>query len=171
LEWKTLWNNALLGWSIVEPNQSLSREAVASRAEQLFNSFGITDQMHKYPSQCSGGQRQRAALIRALLTPVNILALDEPGGAIDHIARVKIYEALLQVVQEGACASGNVAALIVSHDPEELLLLCDRVLVIPGQCATTMTSVPITFARPRDKEIRFKPEFSELKRKLWNCLL
>jgi NitT/TauT family transport system ATP-binding protein len=169
LDWRTLRDNALLGWSIARRNHD-SREDIDKRVSDLFVCFGLSEIGDKYPRQCSGGQRQRAALVRGLLTPAPILALDEPSAAIDHITRLRIYETLGTVMEARAKNNSPMTVVIVSHDPEELLLLCDQVIVIPRSGASEVKTVPVTFQRPRSSEIRYDAGFVALKRQLWESL-
>lgn len=167
LDWRTLQDNSLLGWNLVQRRKP--DRAVLECCQALFERFGISAIAEKYPRHCSGGERQRAALVRALLTPAPILALDEPAAAIDQITRVGIYETLLEVVQETESAH-RVAILTVSHDPEELLLLCDRILVLSPRPARLREVIGVPFPRPRDPALRFTPEFLSVKRRLWETL-
>ena len=170
LYWRILLSNALLGWDI----KSRSRRTdplVVARAQGLFERFRLTGAERKYPLRCSGGERQRTALIRALLTPAPVLALDEPVGAIDHITRADIYQTLLDLVIEDNKAAAKKTVTMVSHDPEELLFLCDRVLVIPNAQANAIANTIVPFARPRQPELKFTPEFVVLKKHLWGLLI
>jgi NitT/TauT family transport system ATP-binding protein len=98
------------------------------------------------------------------------LALDEPVVAIDHITRVHIYETLLDVVQDNHAGKQPSTVLMVSHDPEELLLLCDEILVVSQRPSTIKDRIAVPFARPRRGDLKFTPEFVELKRTLWQRL-
>jgi NitT/TauT family transport system ATP-binding protein len=133
LDWKTLRGNALLGYTITKKWRDSGSHDVNKRVDELFEQFRLSHAKSKYPLQCSGGERQRAALIRAFMTPASIVALDEPAGAIDHISRSRIYENLLEIIQADKDASLSTTTLIISHDPEELLFLCDRIIVMPAR--------------------------------------
>lgn len=166
LEWKTLWGNALLGWSIMDQNAKANRQSIIERATKYFSDFGLTKQKEQYPQQCSGGERQKAALIRALLSPARLLALDEPAGAIDQLTRVSIYETLLAEMQVNTDHNKHMSAIIVSHDPEELLLLCDEIISISSRGASPLKAVTVPFPRPRQADLRYSSTFSEYKRRL-----
>jgi ABC-type nitrate/sulfonate/bicarbonate transport system ATPase subunit len=163
LDWKTLRENALLGWTVMRGRPS---EEILSRADSLLARFGIAAVADHYPQQSSGGERQRSAFARAILTPARIIALDEPVGAIDHITRLNMYDEMLSVVSE---QDPPKTVLVVSHDPEELLTLCDRVLVMSGQPASIRAEIHIPFQRPRE-ELKYTPEFATLSRTLWRTL-
>lgn len=168
LYWKTLFSNAFLGWKIKHPRTRM--DEVIGLAKALFTRFGLLDPQSKYPKQASGGERQRTAFIRALLTPAQLLALDEPVGAIDHIGRTQIYQTLLDVVVEKNQSGDQKTVIMVSHDPEELLFLCDRVLVIRQMGANTINEITVPFPRPRDPDLKFDASFVEMKRHLWSLL-
>jgi NitT/TauT family transport system ATP-binding protein len=169
LEWRTLRSNALLGYQLTKKRRG-TRSDIDFRSAQLFEQFRLADAADKYPLQCSGGERQRAALIRAFLTPANIIALDEPAGAIDHISRARIYENLLQVMLGNDAEDTRLTVLIISHDPEELLFLCDRILIMPAVAQPLSPSVSVGFTRPRRTEIKFSAEFAAQKRLLWESI-
>jgi ABC-type nitrate/sulfonate/bicarbonate transport system ATPase subunit len=164
LDWKTLRENALLGWTVM---RGRAPEEVLTRADALLTRFGIVGVADHYPLQSSGGERQRSAFVRALLTPARIIALDEPAAAIDHMTRLEMYEEMFSVIGEQYPPK---AVLLVSHEPEELLTLCDRVLVISGRPASIRAEIAVQFTRPRT-EVRFTPEFAALKKALWRTLL
>ena len=170
LEWRTLRSNALLGYRLTEKRRGATLSDIDLRSTKLFEQFRLAAAADKYPLQCSGGERQRAALIRAFLTPASIIALDEPAGAIDHISRARIYENLLDVMQANNGESTRLTVLIISHDPDELLFLCDRILVMPAIAQPLTPSVVVEFARPRQSEIKFSSEFAAQKRFLWESI-
>jgi ABC-type nitrate/sulfonate/bicarbonate transport system ATPase subunit len=169
LYWKTLLSNALLGWS-VKTHARRQDPAMVERARALFNRFRLLDAEQKYPHQSSGGECQRTALIRALLTPSEVLALDEPVGAVDYIGRVEIYQTLLDLVVESNLNAPRKTLVMVSHDPEELLFLCDRVLVLPKVATDAVVNVSVPFVRPRTSDVKFTPDFVDRKRFLWSLL-
>jgi putative hydroxymethylpyrimidine transport system ATP-binding protein len=168
LDWQTLWNNALLGWRIARGRAEDAR--LTQRAQALFDRFGLTKMVHRYPDHCSGGECQRAALIRALLTPAPLLVLDEPVAAIDHMTRAQIYETLFTIVEDKGQAGRELTVVIVSHDPEELLFLCDRILVISQRPATIIKTLDVPFSRPRDSNLKFTSAFVDFKKALWELL-
>jgi ABC-type nitrate/sulfonate/bicarbonate transport system ATPase subunit len=169
LYWKTLSANALLGWKIKQHRRNPSDE-VLKAAGRMFACFRLADPERKYPRETSGGERQKTALIRALLSSNEIVALDEPVSAIDYIARGQIYEALLNVVTESNSVGLKRTLLIVSHDPEELLYLCDRIITFPEVGVNHIIDVKVPFARPRCIDLKFTAEFVEAKRYLWSLL-
>lgn len=87
-EWRTILKNVLIG---LEVQNNLTSENI-SKAENLLNTYGLEDFKNHYPSQLSGGMRQRVALIRTLSTQPEILLLDEPFSALDYQTRLKVAD-------------------------------------------------------------------------------
>lgn len=112
----TAWQNACFGLS---PRQS------RQRVEWLLELVGIAGFAKRYPHELSGGQRQRLALVRSLATAPQLLLLDEPFSNLDVEVRLRLRQELPSVLKE--CGT---AALMVTHDPEEALAICDQVAVI-----------------------------------------
>ncbi len=96
-----------------------SRATVAPRAEELLSRFGVTVPPHRRPGQVSGGQAQRIALCRALLSAPRILLADEPTGNLDPATSTLVVEAMRDHARSGA------AVVVVTHSPE-VAAACDR---------------------------------------------
>jgi len=123
--WRTLLDNAALGLEVRE-GKTKARE----RALGLLHRFGLEGFEHHRPSELSGGMRQRVALLRTLILERPLLLLDEPFASLDALTRRE-----LQVWLRETWASGSQAALLVTHDVREAIVLSDRVYVmgpLPG---------------------------------------
>jgi NitT/TauT family transport system ATP-binding protein len=105
----------------------------------------------------SGGMRQRVAFLRTLLADKPVLLLDEPFGALDAITRAELQTWLLDVL-----ASEPRTVLLVTHDVEEALLLCERVLVLADGRITASIDVDVPRGAPR-REIVTHAAFVELR--------
>jgi NitT/TauT family transport system ATP-binding protein len=128
LPWRTALDNACLALE----NRGLSRAEARRRAAPSFERLGLGGSEHMRPARLSGGMRQRVAFLRTLLADKDVLLLDEPFGALDAITRTE-----LQAWLAGVLRSEPRTMLLVTHDVEEALLLCDRVAVlIDGRIAT-----------------------------------
>jgi iron(III) transport system ATP-binding protein len=118
----------------------LRRGQDRARAERLLELLGLAELRHRYPHELSGGQRQRLALARALAPGGSLVLLDEPFSNLDVEVRLRLRAELPQVLAE--CGAGGV---MVTHDPEEALAICDRVAVLAEgrlhQCASPATLV------------------------------
>lgn len=102
------------------------------------------------PRQLSGGMAQRAALARALLNEPRLLLLDEPLGKLDSLTRISMQRELIALWQQQGYTS-----LLVTHDIEEALLLCDRVLIMsprPGRIIAEF-ALPLAYPRHRDNPL------------------
>ncbi|MCX7049720.1 MAG: ABC transporter ATP-binding protein [Candidatus Sumerlaeota bacterium] len=122
---------ALFPWRTVEGNVRFplggNRAApdICSSVAELINAFGLQGFEKFYPAQLSGGMRQRVALARALITQPKLLILDEPFGALDVYARMKLQDLILE-----NCGSNGISLLMVTHDLHEAVRLCERVIVL-----------------------------------------
>ncbi|MGC4892446.1 ABC transporter ATP-binding protein [Micromonospora sp. DT31] len=116
LPWKRVAGNVALG---------LSGPDVAGRVERALAEVGLADRGRAWPAELSGGQAQRVAVARALVREPDLLLLDEPFGALDALTRLRM-QGLLRRLR----AQHGFAALLVTHDVEEALLLADRVLLL-----------------------------------------
>ena len=142
LPWRTALGNAILASEI----DGKSIDDAKKEALDLFDHFGLSGFESLYPSQLSGGMRQRLALIRTFLTHRSILLLDEPLGALDPLTRATLQKWLLDVWGEL-----KKTVLLVTHDAEEALLLSDRILVLTERPARLQLDQAVELTRPRDR--------------------
>jgi ABC-type nitrate/sulfonate/bicarbonate transport system ATPase subunit len=123
----------------------------------------LEDKKDKYPAELSGGQVQRIALARSLAHNPEVLLMDEPYGALDAYTRGKMQQWLLDV-----WATRKKTVVFVTHNIEEAVFLADRVLVLNDYRFTQEFIVP--FQRPRNEEIKFVPEFSRLRKEIFESI-
>ena len=125
------WRNACFG---------LKRGQASDRVRWLLDLLGLAGMDERYPHQLSGGQRQRLALVRALAPEPAVLLLDEPFSNLDVEVRLRLRRELPDLLKR--C---NTSGILVTHDPEEALAICDRVAVLEGgrlhQCDTPQALV------------------------------
>jgi ABC-type nitrate/sulfonate/bicarbonate transport system ATPase subunit len=157
LPWRNIRDNIALGLEV----QGRRKREARRHAVELANRFGLGGFLDKYPSQLSGGMRQRAALMRTLACERSILLLDEPFGALDALTRSIMQEWLLEIW--GAAGS---SVLFITHDIEEAVFLSDRVFVMTARPGRMKAEVPIDLPRPRTHEVLTAPEFVALKHEL-----
>ncbi|MFC2079806.1 ABC transporter ATP-binding protein [Candidatus Bipolaricaulota bacterium] len=142
LPWRTALGNAILASEI----SGKSTDDARNEAAELFDQFGLSGFESTYPSQLSGGMRQRLALIRTFLAHRSILLLDEPLGALDPLTRAAMQNWLL-----GVWSELKKTVLLVTHDAEEALLLSDRILVLTERPASLQLDQLVDLTRPRDR--------------------
>ncbi|MHC1720860.1 MAG: ABC transporter ATP-binding protein [Clostridiaceae bacterium] len=157
LPWKRIIDNLALPLVIKGMGNSEARKEAA----KYLKTFGLEGFEDKYPSQLSGGMRQRAALLRAYLFSRNIMLLDEPFGALDAITRSKMHYWMLNVVK-----NLNTSILFITHDIEEAILLSDRIYVLSERPAKVKDEIIVQLKGERSKDIITSPEFNLIKRRI-----
>lgn len=136
LEWQSVMDNVLLGLRI---RKALTPQTRA-RAVQLLQRYGLYEFRDRFPTQLSGGMRQRVALIRTLAVSPDLLLLDEAFSALDYQTRLEVTEDVYRILkQEG------VTTLMVTHDIPESISMGDRVLILSARPATVREILPISF--------------------------
>ena len=96
-----------------------------SRVDYLLNIVGLENLLRRYPHELSGGQKQRLAIVRALAPGTNFILLDEPFCSLDMHVKLKLRSELPNILR-----SCNASGLMVTHDPEEAMSICDKVAVM-----------------------------------------
>jgi NitT/TauT family transport system ATP-binding protein len=160
LPWRTALDNA----SLALENRGLSRRDARARALPLFARLGLGGAEQLRPAKLSGGMRQRVAFARTLLADKPVLLLDEPFGALDAITRAELQEWLV-----GALRDEPRTVLLVTHDVEEALLVCDRVAVLREGRIADEIAVDVARDAPR-REIVTSPAFVELRERALEAL-
>lgn len=163
LEWRTIFSNALFG---LEVKGKKSKENI-EYVESLLKKYSLYDFKDKYPSEISGGMRQRAALIRTLAVKPKILLLDEAFCALDYQTRIMVTNDIYQILRQE-----NITALIVTHDISEAISMSDRVLVLSKRPGTIKDIHKIDFVFPGRTPLncRESPKFSQYFNTLWKEL-
>ena len=107
--------------------RGVSRDEARSRALELFETFGLAGTADRWPSELSGGMRQRAALLRSYLFSQEFMLLDEPFSALDAFTKADMHAWFLDVAERF-----GTTALVVTHDVDEALELADEIFVMRG---------------------------------------
>jgi len=147
LPWLTLEANVAFGLDF-KRQPPVSPTERRSRVDAAIAEVGLGHARHLPPSALSGGMAQRTALARCLARKPEVLLLDEPFGALDEVTRAEMQDLLLKVV-----ADFGTAALLVTHDIDEALLVADRVVLIGGAPARQVASWTLDLPRPRRDEV------------------
>lgn len=127
LPWRTVAANVRLGLEY-RANRKPSRAEADARVREALADLGIEELAGRYPHQLSGGQAQRVAVARAVVTRPTLLLLDEPFGALDPLTRADAQDWLAGVRERL-----GVAMVLITHDLEEALYLGDRVALLHGR--------------------------------------
>ena len=155
---------ALFPWLTVRENVELGLEAQGvargereSRAEAAIDLIGLGGHERAYPKELSGGMRQRVGLARGLVVHPDLLLLDEPFSALDVLTAETLRTDLIDLWSEGRLPVK--AMLLVTHNIEEAVLMCDRILVFSSNPGRVASELRVTFPHPRD---RLAPAFRQL---------
>lgn len=164
LEWRTIYKNILLG---LEIQHRINEESV-EYAKKLLKTYGLYDFCNSYPSQLSGGMRQRAALIRTLVTKPDILLLDEAFSALDYQTRLSVTDDVYSIIKQE-----KKTTIMVTHDIPEGISMADRVVVLSKRPAVIQKIYNIDFPDIPERTpllCRKNPKFSSYFDMLWREL-
>ena len=163
LEWRSILSNALFG---LEIKKTKNKENI-KYVEELLKKYGLYEFKDKYPSQLSGGMRQRAALIRTLAIRPKILLLDEAFSALDYQTRITVTHDIYKILKQE-----NITTLMVTHDISEAISMSDRVIVLTKRPGTINKIHKIDFDIENRTPLntRESPKFSEYFNTLWKEL-
>lgn len=149
--WRTVSGNVQYGLRI----RGDSRASARARAEEMIELVGLSDHVHKYPHELSGGMQQRVNLARALAVDPEILLLDEPFAALDAQTREDMQVELLRIWQQT-----KKTTLMVTHQIDEAVLLADRVIALSrGPASRIQDTLEIDLPRPRAEDVKDDPRF------------
>lgn len=155
LNWKTLEQNVIL--SINHKNKRRKKEI----AKKYLSLVGLNGYEKYYPCELSGGMAQRGALATAFAGKPELLLMDEPFGALDALTKKKMHKILLDIWEKN-----KTTIVMVTHDIEEAILLSDRIIILSEKPAKILKEYNIEFKRPRDENIVYTKEFTNLKKNI-----
>lgn len=158
--WRTTLDNVLLGQENAPDSVKGPRREAREEARRRLDEVGLGKFADAYPHTLSGGMQQRAAFLRAMLSPQELMLLDEPFSALDELTRADMQQWLLQMWERN-----RRSVLFITHSIEEALLLSDRIYVLSARPASVLQVVDVPFARPRG-DITADKDFVELKHEL-----
>ncbi|MFF2015831.1 ABC transporter ATP-binding protein [Paenibacillus sp. NPDC058177] len=154
LPWKTVLDNIVLPLDLKGSNKEASR----SKAVSLMDRIGLKGYEHRYPSELSGGMKQRASFLRTFLASGEIMLLDEPFGALDSITKGSMQAWLLEVQE-----AFNVTILFITHDIEEAIFLSDRIYVLSSRPGVVKEELTVSFDQKNKRDRLINPELLVLK--------
>lgn len=152
LYWRNVVDNILLPIEI----KGRQRSSHLAHVDDLLSQVGLAGFGQKYPSELSGGMRQRVAICRALVQEPGLLLMDEPFGALDALTREQMIVDLQTMWQRL-----NNTVIFITHSIEEAVFLADRVLVMSPRPGRIDLDLRIDLDRPRTWKNRAEPKFFE----------
>ena len=156
--WLTVFENVALGLEA----QRMPRAEIRKRSLAAIDLIGLDGFESAYPRELSGGMRQRVGFARALVVHPNILLMDEPFSALDVLTAETLRTDFLDLWSEGRMPIKGV--ILVTHNIEEAILMCDRVLVFGSNPGRILSELKATLPQPRN---RLDPSFRELVEKIY----
>jgi len=159
--WRTARRNVEFGLEM----RGMSKKTRRDRATDMLGLVGLAKFADHYPSQLSGGMKQRVTIARTLVTEPALLLMDEPFGALDEQTRMLLGEELLRIQQEL-----RQTVLFITHSISESIMLSDRVALMsrgPGRIKDVVT---IGFPRPRQPDLVGTPEYGVQSARIWSSI-
>lgn len=139
----------LLPWLSVKKNISFGlpkEERSTNKYQTYVDLVGLTGFEKHFPKDLSGGMAQRTAIARALITDPEVLLLDEPFSALDAFTKMQLQDLLLSIWEKK-----QTTMLLVTHDIDEALYLCDRIFILKGQPGEIFAEVNVEKPKPRTR--------------------
>ena len=163
-----LQKELLLPYRTIEANAALpliirgvkKKEAIA-KVNPYFAEFGLEGTQKMYPSELSGGMRQRAALLRTYMASSSVALLDEPFSALDTLTKSEMHRWFLNVMEKI-----DLSILFITHDIDEAILISDRIYLLGGKPGTITDEIIINEPKPRRSDFNLTDEFLQYKRQI-----
>lgn len=153
LPWFSVIDNVTLPVRIAGGDMAAARREAALRLDAV----GLAGFHDTPPAALSGGMRQRAAIVRALMTKPRLLLMDEPFGALDALTRETMNIALARIAEES-----GIAVLLITHSISEAVFLADRVVVMTPRPGRIAEEIHVPLPRPRTERTLLRPEFADI---------
>ena len=156
--WLTVFENVALGLEA----QRMPKAEIRKRSLAAIDLIGLDGFESAYPRELSGGMRQRVGFARALVVHPDILLMDEPFSALDVLTAETLRTDFLDLWSEGRAPIKGV--ILVTHNIEEAVLMCDRILVFGSNPGRILSEINVTLPQPRK---RLDPSFRELVERIY----
>ena len=163
---------ALMPWRTVEENVPLGPEfrkeqpSMLKRASQFFlEMVRMLDFSGARPAELSGGMKQKVAIARALANDPEVILMDEPFASLDAQTRLLLREELLRIWERD-----KKTVILVTHNLDEAVMLCDRIAVMSTAPGVIKAIVPVEVPRPRNFRSMRDPDFARCMEKVWELL-
>ena len=159
--WRTIEKNVFLPLEIKGKNTSENKKY----ALELLEKYGLKDFTKNYPDQLSGGMRQRAALIRTLVSKPKLLLLDEPFSALDYQTRLSVCDDVYKIIK-----AENKTTILVTHDISEAISMSDTIIVLTARPAKVKSIHKPMIKGDSPLRKRESPSFGLWFEKIWREL-
>lgn len=163
LDWRTTLENVTLGLEI----QKNLKEESYQLIDNMLNTYELSSFRNSYPSELSGGMRQRVALIRTLILEPDILLLDEPFSSLDYQTRLEVADDIWKIIRKE-----KKTAILVTHDISEAVSMADRIIILtkrPGKLKNII-DINLTVDDKTPFRARSAPEFKDYFNQIWKEL-
>lgn len=155
--WRTTLDNVLLAREI---SGGAGKEALAEAKEWLVKA-GLGGFEKAYPHMLSGGMQQRAAFLRGLLAPQEVMCLDEPFSSLDELTRTEMQHWLLDLWE-----ARRRSVILITHSIEEALMMSDTIYLLSNRPTRVIHRIEVPFPRPRREELTEDSAFLRLKKEI-----
>lgn len=162
LPWRTVLDNVIMPLEIAG---GVSRREAREQAREWLAKVGLSGYEREYPHVLSGGMQQRVAFARALMSPQQVMCLDEPFASLDALTRIEMQRWLLGIWEQY-----RRTVLFITHSIEEALLLSDRVYVLSDKPARVVAELRMPFDRPRENNVTELPAFIALRSEVYGMI-
>ena len=159
--WLTVWDNAAFGLR----RSGVNDAEVRRRVDNALAFMGLKDFARAYPSQLSGGMRQRVCIARTMVLQPRLILLDEPFGALDAQTRLLMGDEVLKLWR-----NTGATVLLITHALDEAAMLADRVGAMSARPGRFIEIIATGWPRGRDSTIVAEPAFGEITARLWERL-
>lgn len=158
---KKIVDNAALGLVV----KGMKKKEAREKAGKYFADFGLEGTQMQYPSELSGGMRQRVAFLRTYLVTEGVALLDEPFSALDTITKGQMHKWYIDIMSKI-----EMSTIFITHDIEEAILLSDRIYILGDTPGIIKKEIIIDKEKPRTEEFTLTNEFLEYKRQIKELL-
>ena len=160
MPWRTIRENVIFPLEV----NHISRSECDDRAQELLSLVGLSKFAQAYPHELSGGMRQRAALVQALISRPRFLLMDEPFANLDAQTREFMQFELMRIWSDH-----KAVVIFVTHSVDEAILLSDRIILLRPRPGRVEEVIEVGFPHPRwTYDIRSEERFATLRTYLWN---
>lgn len=157
--WLNILDNCLLGLKV---EKKVNHETIA-KVKNYLTTYGLKDFIYKYPSNLSGGMKQRVALIRTLAIDPDIILLDEPFSALDYQTRLTVSDDVWKIIKKE-----KKTTIMITHDIAEAISMADRVIVLTDRPAKVKCEYQINMENKTTPiNNRNLKEFTDYYNKIW----